>query len=125
MIISADPNVAASCWIKRKMGEPNTVIGKYSARRVRYDCKDNHNCGSSFVEIRDHNLGQGVGQERHYCGHETPPQFFSYGPNAQVITSLDSDPGNVLSFILIEKLSRKRCFKELFFPKKSDSFYRR
>ena len=75
------------------MGDPNTVIGKYSARRVKYDCKSNHNCGASFIEIRDHNLGQSVAQERHYCGHETPPPFFSTGFEAQILTSLDSDPG--------------------------------
>ena len=72
------------------MDQPNPVVGKYSARLVRYDCRDNHNCGSSYVEMRDHNLGQGIGQSRHYCGHETPPEFFSYGSEAQVITSIDS-----------------------------------
>jgi hypothetical protein len=35
-------------------------------------------------------MGQSVGQERHYCGTNTPPDFFSYGPEAQIITSLDS-----------------------------------
>ena len=89
------PGTPGSCWPKTYFNEESkrTVIGKLSARLVKYDCNDNHNCASSFVEIRDHNLGQGVGQERHYCGHETPPQFFSHGPAAQIITSLESDPG--------------------------------
>ena len=93
---SADPvnlsnsSLPGQCWIKSAMDSPKEAVGKYSARFVQYDCRDNHNCGSSFVEFRDHNLGQGVGQKRHYCGHETPPDFFSYGPDAQVITALDS-----------------------------------
>ena len=57
---------------------------------MHYDCRDNHNCGSSFVEFRDRNSGQHIGQERHYCGHETPPDFFSLGSEAQVIIQIDS-----------------------------------
>ena len=109
----ADPNVAASCWIKRKMGDPNTVIGKYSARRVKYDCKSNHNCGASFIEIRDHNLGQSVAQERHYCGHETPPPFFSTGFEAQILTSLDSDPGKFSIYLLLNYLYESKYNKYL------------
>jgi len=56
---------------------------------MHYGCRDNHNCGNSFVEFRDHNQGQHIGQERHYCGHETPPDFFSYGNEAQIIIALD------------------------------------
>ena len=32
-----------------------------------------------------------IGQEKHYCGHETPPDFFSYGHEVEVFVKLDSE----------------------------------
>ena len=59
-------------------------IGTVSGTLVHFDCRDNHNCENSFVEYRDHNQGQHVGQEMHFCGHEKPNDFFSLGHEAQV-----------------------------------------
>lgn len=81
------PNV---CWLKSKLTGAREKIGTISGTLTYYDCRDNHNCGNSFVEFRDHNEGQHIGQEKHYCGHELPPDFFSYGHEAQVIIGLDS-----------------------------------
>ena len=55
-----------------------------------YNCGDNDDCGGSFVQFKDQALGVPVGQEKTYCGSKTPPNFFSYGPNAQVKIQLDS-----------------------------------
>ena len=57
---------------------------------MHYDCRDNHDCGGSYVQIRDENKGQTIGQERSYCGRQTPPEFFSLGPRAGIKIQMDS-----------------------------------
>ena len=57
---------------------------------MHYDCRDNHDCGGSYVQIRDENKGQTIGQERSYCGKQTPPDFFSIGPRAGIKIQMDS-----------------------------------
>ena len=60
------------------------------ASLVHYDCRDNHNCGGSFVNIRDKTQGQLVGQSISYCGRERPEDFYSIGRNAEIRIQVDS-----------------------------------
>ena len=62
----------------------------YKATLMHYDCRDNHDCGGSYVQFRDANKGQTIGQERSYCGRQTPPEFFSFGPRAGIKIQMDS-----------------------------------
>ena len=60
------------------------------ATLMHYDCRDNYDCGGSYVQIRDENKGQTIGQERSYCGRQTPPEFFSLGSRAGIKIQMDS-----------------------------------
>ena len=41
-------------------------------------------------------MGQMIGQDKTYCGKETPPNFFSYGSAAQIKIQIDSEThGNI------------------------------
>ena len=42
-------------------------------------------------QVSNQNMGQMIGQDKTYCGKETPPNFFSYGSAAQIKIQIDSE----------------------------------
>ena len=65
---------------------------------MHYDCRENHNCGGSYVRFRDSNAGQFIGQEKTYCGKTKPDDFYSLGSHAQVKISFDSTTQSTAEF---------------------------
>ena len=84
------PVVPVKCYLKYELERCESSDAHTSASLMYYDCGDNHDCGGSFVQFKDQGLGQPIGQEKTYCGSQKPPNFFSYGSNAQVKIQLDS-----------------------------------
>ena len=69
-----------------------------SGTLMHYDCRENHNCGGSYVRFRDSNAGQFIGQEKTYCGKAKPDDFYSLGSHAQVKISFDSTTQSTAEF---------------------------
>ena len=69
-----------------------------SGTLMHYDCRENHNCGGSYVRFRDSNAGQFIGQEKTYCGKTKPDDFYSLGSHAQVKISFDSTTQSAAEF---------------------------
>ena len=40
------------CWIKHELTDCEDYEGFIIGTRVHYDCRDNHNCGGSYVQIQ-------------------------------------------------------------------------
>ena len=106
-----NPTLPLWCWLKSKLdichpSDPYTL-----ASLVHYDCRDNHNCGGSFVNVRDKTQGQLIGQSKSYCGRERPDDFYSIGQNAEIriqvdSTSLSSGPPEYRAKIKAERCNR-------------------
>ena len=79
------------CHLHSEMSSCQPQEGSMSSTKMFYSCKDNSNCEGSYVRMRDQNMGQMIGQDKTYCGKETPPNFFSYGSAAQIKIQIDSE----------------------------------
>ena len=79
------------CHLHSEMTSCQPQEGAMSSTKMFYSCKDNSNCEGSYVRLRDQNMGQMIGQDKTYCGKETPPNFFSYGSAAQIKIQIDSE----------------------------------
>lgn len=79
------------CHLHSEMTSCQPQEGAISSTKMFYSCKDNSNCEGSYVRLRDQNMGQMIGQDKTYCGKETPPNFFSYGSAAQIKIQIDSE----------------------------------
>ena len=79
------------CHLHSEMTSCQPQDGAMSSTKMFYSCKDNSNCEGSYVRLRDQNMGQMIGQDKTYCGKETPPNFFSYGSAAQIKIQIDSE----------------------------------
>ena len=67
------------CYIKSCLtGCRDDNPQRTTAALVHYNCLDNHDCGSSFVQMSDNNFGL-IGQKKTYCGRDTPENFYSIG----------------------------------------------
>ena len=88
------------CFLKHKMDLQTKKELQYviSGTLMHYDCRENHNCGGSYVRFRDSNAGQFIGQEKTYCGKTKPDDFYSLGSHAQVKISFDSTTQSTAEF---------------------------
>ena len=84
--------------MKNKIDNIKDVPNLVSGQLMHYDCRENHNCGGSYVRFRDSNAGQFIGQEKTYCGKTKPDDFYSLGSHAQVKISFDSTTQSTAEF---------------------------
>ena len=84
------PVEPVKCHLKYELQRCESSDAYLSASIMLFNCGDNHDCGGSFVQFKDSGLGHPIGQEKTYCGSQTPQNFFSYGEEAQVKIQLDS-----------------------------------
>ena len=86
------------CFLKNNLNNKVEVPHLVSGTLMHYDCRENHNCGGSYVRFRDSNAGQYIGQEKTYCGKTKPDDFYSLGSHAQVKISFDSTTQSTAEF---------------------------
>ena len=60
---------------------------------ANYNCLDNDDCGSSFVQMSDANFGM-IQQKKTYCGRDKPDNFYSIGNKMSIKVQVSSpQPG--------------------------------
>ena len=86
------------CFLKHKMQNCRAHNGLESGTLMHYDCRENHNCGGSFVQIKDAVPGNMIGQETSFCGNKKPDEFYSLGNHVQIKIEFDSTTSSTAEF---------------------------
>ena len=86
------------CFLKYKMENCRDNNGLESGTLMHYDCRENHNCGGSFVQIKDAVPGNMIGQETSFCGNKKPDEFYSLGNHVQIKIEFDSTTSSSAEF---------------------------
>ena len=50
---TAHNNNPNRCWMKSKLDNCHPSYEQLTGTLMHYDCRDNHNCGGSFVQIKE------------------------------------------------------------------------
>ena len=53
MTTAKDPNNPNRCWMKSKLENCHPAHNQLTGTLMHYDCRDNHNCGGSYVQIKE------------------------------------------------------------------------
>ena len=53
MTTAKDPNNPNRCWMKSKLENCHPAVNQLTGTLMHYDCRDNHNCGGSYVQIKE------------------------------------------------------------------------
>ena len=53
MTTANDPNNPNRCWMKSKLENCHPAVNQLTGTLMHYDCRDNHNCGGSYVQIKE------------------------------------------------------------------------
>ena len=96
-----------TCFMKTKMTNCHYLADVTSASLVHYNCLDNDDCGSAFVQMSDGNFGM-IQQKKTYCGRDKPDNFYSIG-NKMSIKVQVSSPQPGIKYQFKAQYKAERC----------------